>query len=178
MPSESFIAKLTEQIGNELGAHVQYLAVAAWYDGETLPNLATIFYGQAREEHNHAMMMVRYLLDVDAVPVTIPGVAAPTCDFPDLVAPVALALEQEKRVTEQIKALAAIARETADPQSANFMDWFLKEQVEEVSKMSDLLTTARRGLDSPLQLEQILAAQATAGDATDPTAPPVAGGGI
>jgi ferritin len=177
MASEAFAAKLNEQIGNELSAHVQYLALAAWYDNETLPNLAAIFYEQAREEHNHAMMMVQYLIDND-VEVAIPAVPAPRSSFPDLVEPVALALEQERRVTGQISELSRLARDEADLQSERFMDWFLKEQTEEVAKMSDLLTTAQRGKDSPLQLEQVLAPLAAAQESDDPTAPPVAGGGI
>src|SRR3954466_3354646 len=101
MPAPAFVAKLNEQIANEFSAHQQYVACAVFYDGETLPQLAGFFYRQALEERDHAMMMVQYLLDSDA-DVTIPGVAAPEARFPDVVAPVSLALAQERRVTEQI----------------------------------------------------------------------------
>jgi ferritin len=175
MASDTFTALLTEQVGHELHAHVQYLAVAAWYDNETLPNLAAIFYEQAREEHDHALMMMQYLIDND-VEVAIPGIPAPRWQFPDLVEPVAVALAQEQKVTDQITALARAARDDSDLQSERFMDWFLKEQTEEVAKMRDLLTTARRGKDAPLQLEQVLASLAAAAPTADPTAPPVAGG--
>jgi bacterioferritin B len=175
MASQTFAARLNEQIGNELSAHVQYLALAAWYDNETLPNLAAIFYTQAREEHDHAMMMVQYLIDND-VAVAIPAVPAPRFAFADLVEPVGLALEQEQRVTAQISDLSRIARDEGDLQSERFMDWFLKEQTEEVAKMRDLLTQAQRGKDSPLQLEQVLAPLAAETPADDPTAPPIAGG--
>jgi bacterioferritin B len=176
MTSERFAEKLTEQVGNELLAHVQYLALAAWYDNETLPNLATIFYAQAREEHDHAMMMMQYLIDND-VDVAIPAIPAPRAQFTDLVEPIDLALAQEQKVTGQISDLHRIAREDDDPQSARFMDWFLKEQTEEVAKMRDLLKQAQRGKDSPLQLEQVLAPLAAAPIEVDPTAPPIAGAG-
>src|SRR5215207_8177359 len=104
---------LNTQIGHEFAASQQYVAIAAYYDGETLPALAAHFYRQAVEERNHAMMIVQYLLDAGEQ-VTIPGVEAPQTEFSDAVAPVALALEQEKRVTEQIVALAALAREEQD----------------------------------------------------------------
>ena len=100
---------LNEQIGRELAASQQYLAVAIYYDGETLPQLAGHFYRQAVEERNHALMMVRYLLD-SQLPVTVPAVPAPTMEFADPVAPVALALEQERAVTDQIGRLVALAR--------------------------------------------------------------------
>src|SRR5690349_24628410 len=101
MSESSFAAALNEQVANEFAAHQQYVAIAAHYDGETLPRLAAFFYRQAVEERNHAMMLVQYLLDA-GLEVTIPGVAAPEVGFSDIVAPVELALAQEKRVTEQI----------------------------------------------------------------------------
>src|SRR5918997_2537820 len=101
MPADAFVTRLNEQIAHEFAAHQQYVACAVYYDGETLPQLARFFYRQALEERDHAMMMVQYLLDADA-DVVVPGVAAPRTDFADIVAPVALALAQEKRVTAQI----------------------------------------------------------------------------
>src|SRR3954471_6210829 len=59
-----FIDKLNEQIGYEFAASQQYVAIAVHYDVETLPRLAAVFYQQAIEERNHAMMLVQYLLDV------------------------------------------------------------------------------------------------------------------
>ena len=79
-------------------ASQQYVAIAVHYDAQTLPRLAAHFYRQAVEERNHAMMIVQYLLDADER-VLIPGVAAPQTEFADVVEPVRLALEQEKRVT-------------------------------------------------------------------------------
>ena len=143
MPADRFVQQLNTQIGNEFAAHQQYVACAVYYDALTLPQLAGFFYAQAIEERNHAMMMVNYLVDQDAE-VTIPGVAAPQTTFADIVAPVALALEQEKRVTAQINQLTRIAREEYDFASDQFMQWFIKEQVEEVATMSDLLTVVNR----------------------------------
>jgi ferritin len=109
MPTDRFVAALNEQVANEFAAAQQYVAIAVHYEGQTLPRLAAFFYAQSLEERNHAMMMVRYLLDVDAR-VEIPGVDAPTSDFTDVVAPVALALDQERRVGEEIFNLMKIAR--------------------------------------------------------------------
>jgi ferritin len=68
MPDPAFAERLNEQIAHELAASQQYAAIAVHYDGETLPRLAAVFYAQALEERNHAMMMVQYLLDADAEP--------------------------------------------------------------------------------------------------------------
>ena len=89
-------------------ASQQYVAIAVHYDAQTLPQLAAHFYRQALEERNHAMMIVQYLLDAE--PVTTPAVAAPQTTFADDREPVALALAQEKTVTEQIAGSSARAR--------------------------------------------------------------------
>ena len=173
MAAARFVERLNEQIGYEFGAPQQYVANAVFYDAEALPRLADFFYRQALEERDHAMMMVRYLLDAGAQ-VAIPGIAAPNAEFDDIVVPIALALEQERRVTEQINELTAIAREEQDFQSETFMGWFLTEQMEEVSTMSDLLATARRSRDNALLLEEYVARE-HGGGGEDPSAPPVAG---
>ncbi len=174
MPAERFVEQLNAQIGNEFAAHQQYIACAVYFDALTMPQMAGFFYGQATEERDHAMMMVQYLIDQDA-PVTIPGVAAPQTVFADLVAPVVLALEQEKRVTTQINQLTKIAREESDFASDQFMQWFIKEQVEEVATMSDLLNVVRRSRDNIEAIEDYIQREQRAGGA-DPTAPAIAGG--
>jgi len=177
MPATRFVERLNEQIANEFAASQQYVANAVHYDSETLPRLAAFFYAQAVEERNHAMMMVQYLLDQDA-DVAIPGVAAPETGFSDVVAPVALSLEQEKRVSDQIAALVGVAREEGDFQSEQFMQWFLKEQVEEVASMSDLLTVVERLSDRPMDIEDWLAREQPGEEGEDPTAPAAAGGAL
>ena len=176
MPASRFVDRLNEQIGHEFAASQQYVANAVFYDAETLPRLAAFFYRQSLEEREHALMMVQYLLDAGEE-VTIPGIPAPRARFEDIVAPVALALEQERRVTDQINELTAIAREERDFQSENFMGWFLREQTEEVATMSDLLAVAQRSADAPMRVEDYLAREHAGAEAEDPTAPPVAGAG-
>jgi ferritin len=168
---------LNEQVAYEFAASQQYIANAVYYDAQTLPRLAAFFYEQAVEERNHAMMMVKYLLDADAR-VVVPGITAPETNFGDVVAPVALALEQEKRVSDQIAALMGVAREEADFLSEQFVQWFLKEQVEEVATMSSLLAVVDRSADAPHLVEDYLAREHGRREAEDPTAPPAAGGAL
>ena len=174
MPAERFVEQLNTQIGHEFAAHQQYVACAVHYDALTMPQMAGFFYAQAMEERGHAMMMVKYLIDSDA-PVRIPGVSAPQVDFADLVAPVALALEQERRVTAQINELTKIAREESDFASDQFMQWFIKEQVEEVATMSDLVAVVRRSKENIEAIEEYVQREQS-GQAADPAAPAIAGG--
>src|ERR671933_1651077 len=162
MAADAFVSQLNEQVAHEYAAHQQYVACAVYYDAETLPQLARFFYRQALEERDHAMMMVQYLIDADAE-VEIPGVSAPRTSFDDIVSPVALALQQEKNVTEQINALAATAREAGDYTSEQFIQWFIKEQVEEVATMSDLLRVVERSKHDPMEVENYMAREHSGG---------------
>jgi ferritin len=175
VPASRFVEQLNAQIGNELAAHNQYLACAIYYDALTMPRMAAFFYEQALEERGHAMMMVQYLVDTDAE-VVIPGVDAPTSTFADVVAPVELALAQERRVTDQINGLLRTAREEGDFASEQFMQWFIKEQVEEVATMSDLLAVATRNRDDIEDIEEYVARE-HGDEGEDPTAPRQAGAG-
>src|SRR3954467_6498676 len=174
MAAPEFVAQLNEQIAHEYAAHQQYVACAVYYDSQTLPQLARFFYRQALEERDHAMMMVQYLLDAGADAV-VPGVAAPRATFAALVEPVALALDQERRVSEQINALAATARAEGDYTSEQFVQWFIKEQVEEVATMSDLLRVVERSRDDVMEVENFMAREHPGGAGGDPTAPTPAG---
>ena len=178
MSQSNFGDALNGQVANEFAAHQQYVAIAVHYDAETLPRLAAFFYRQAVEERNHAMMITQYLLDAD-LEVKTQGVEAPEIGFADIVAPVELALAQEKRVTEQISALAAKARDEGDYQGELFMQCFITEQVEEVSTMSDLLKVVERARENPLLAEEYLARESLGEDGgADPTAPTAAGGAL
>ena len=168
MSTSRFAEALNAQIGNEFAAHHQYVAIAVHYDALTMPALAAYFYQQALEERDHAMMMVRFLVDTDRE-VTIPGSDAPTSRFDDIVEPVALALDQEKRVTSQIHELTRIARDENDFAAEQFMQWFIKEQVEEVAAMNDLLTVVTRAKDDIQYIEGYAAARSSESDPTAPT---------
>jgi ferritin len=173
-----FHALLNEQIGHEFGAAQQYIAIAVWYDQQTMPRLAAHFYRQALEERNHAMMLVQYLLDSGET-VKIPGVEAPQTEFADVVAPVSLALQQERTVTGQIVELARIARDEGELVGEQFLHWFLQEQREEVSSMSGLLAIVERANASNILLAEEYLARNQVGDAGEATAaPPAAGGAL
>ena len=172
-----FSSALNEQIAYEFGASQQYVAIAVHYDAQTLPQLAAHFYRQAVEERNHAMMMVQYLLDADEQ-IVVPPVEAPQVEFKDVVAPVQLALDQEKRVTGQIQQLALTARGEGDLVAEQFMHWFLQEQREEVSSMGALLTVVERSKDNVMLIEDFLAREVVGLEGADSGAPSAAGGSL
>jgi bacterioferritin B len=172
----AFLDLLREQIRHEFTASQQYIAVAVWFDNYDMPQIARHFYAQSVEERNHAMMMVQYLLDSDQ-PVGIPGVDPVQGDFHNVLEPLELALHQERLVTTQIEALARAARTDGDYRGEQFVQWFLKEQVEEVATMGTLLAIAKRAGGTLFHLEDFVAREMKA-EGADPTAPAAAGGAL
>ena len=175
-PSE-FHALLQQQIRNEFTASQQYIAVAVYFDSHALPQLARRFYSQAAEERGHAMMMIQYLID-NNLEVKVTGIDDVVTDFDSVRAPVALAVERERAVTEQITKLARTARDTGDYLGERFIQWFLEEQVEEVSDMHTLLTIVERAGDNLFDIEDFIAREMSGNSPIRPGAPKRAGGGV
>lgn len=172
--TSKFHALLQEQIYHEFTAAQQYVAVAVYFDGGDYPQLAKFFYAQAVEERSHAMMMVQYLLD-RAIDVEIPGVDQVRNHFDTPRDALALMLDQEHTVTDQIGRLTSVARDEGDYLGEQFMQWFLREQVEEVAMMTRLLRVADRAGHNMFDLENFIAREVGT-VSQEPGAPRRAGG--
>jgi bacterioferritin B len=163
LASDKLIEAFNQQIGNEMGASMQYIAIASYFDSETLPQLAKFFYRQSEEERQHAMRFVKFINDVDGK-VVIPALPAPKSDFATAEEAVASALAWEEDVTHQIYDLVEVAKSDKNYVGIRFLDWFVEEQLEEVTLMSDLLAVIRRaGPDRLLFVEEYLVRQGVQG---------------
>lgn len=176
-PRSKFYELLQQQIQNEFTASHQYVALAVWFDREDLPQLAKHFYRQAVEERNHALTIVQYMIDTDHH-VEIPGVGEVRNDFSDPIELIKVALEQEKDVRHDIESLAKTARAEDDYTGEQFMQWFLKEQVEEISQMSTLLNIANRAQGNLFEVEHFLDRESVGDSGAYSTMPSVAGGAL
>jgi ferritin len=157
MPSsERLVAGLNEQVAREFAAAHQYVAIGAFYDAQTYPQLAKFFYEQASEERGHAMKIVNYLLESGGQ-FDLGQVPAPRGNFDDHVEPIRAALEQERENTVAIGKLFDTARETRDHAAEVFLQWFVEEQVEEEAAMASLLNVAERVREFPMMLEEFVA---------------------
>ncbi|MHB0961914.1 MAG: ferritin [Gemmatimonadaceae bacterium] len=149
MMSNKLAAGVNAQVGNELLASHQYIAIATYFDEEGLPALAQHFYKQSLEERDHAMRFVKMLLEASAA-VKIPAVPAPKTGFKSAAEAVKLALDSEMRVTAQINALMDQAIVDKDHGNKNALEWFVNEQREEMSSMDTLLRMVKRAGESGL----------------------------
>ncbi len=154
--SDKMVAAINKQIGNEFGAFLQYVAIGAYFGNESLPELAKHFNKQALEEREHAMKFVNYVLEAGGLP-EIPGIPAPKSRFASAEEAVRLSLDWELTVTKQINELIDLASKENDHTSHTFLQWFVNEQLEEVSSMDMLLKIVRRAGANLLFVEDYLA---------------------
>jgi bacterioferritin B len=159
--NENVAAALNTHMGREFSAHFQYLSLASWFDDQGLPELSAFFFAQAAEEHVHAMKFLNYVLDAGGE-VAIPPVPAPPQGFESAEDAVGQALAWEVAVTRHIDDLVDLASEHRDHATAAFLQWFVTEQVEEVSTMTELLQVVRRAGDANLLLVEAHVARKSA----------------
>jgi bacterioferritin B len=156
--SKPMNAALNDQVGHEFGASLQYVQIATYFDGEGLPTLARHFYKQAEEEREHAMKFVRFITDA-AGELAIPSIPAPQPSFKSAEEAVRKSVDWEVTVTKQINALMDLAIRDNDHITRNFLNWFMEEQLEEVSSMETLLSMVRRAGESGLLFVESYLAQ-------------------
>lgn len=144
------------QIGREIGASMQYINIATYFDADDLPELAAFFYRQSDEEHTHAMKFVHYIIDAGGQ-VRVPAIEEAKYNFASAEEAVQAALDWEMEVTKQINGLMDMAISQNDHIAQDFLRWFVTEQLEEVSTMDTLLNVVRRAGSNILWVEDYLA---------------------
>jgi ferritin len=149
------VEAMNAQIQSEFAASQQYIAIAVYFDNESLVDLANFFYRQAEEERMHAMKFVHFLLETGAKPI-IPAVPELKNEFGGAAEAVEYALNQELKVTDQINNLVSVAEAEKDYTSRNFLQWFVNEQVEEVDTMTKLLQTINHAGGALLLVEDFV----------------------
>jgi ferritin len=147
---------INQQIGNEFGASLQYVSIASYLSEEGLIELSAFFYRQAEEERQHAMRFVKFVVDSGGR-VEIPAIPAPRHSFKHVLEALQLSLSWEQEVTAQINALYALAVKASDYVTQNFLSWFIREQLEEVSTMDTLVKIGKRAKENLLFLEEFVA---------------------
>lgn len=166
---QTVVDAINTQIVEEFTASLQYTAIALYFDSETLPELTNYFHLQSQEEHMHAMKLLQYLVDAGNQPI-VPATKEVKNHFESVEEAVSLALNQELKVTGQINNLVGVAAKENDYLTHQFLQWFVTEQLEEVSSMSDLLNIVRRAGENLFRVEDYLARNPHGAAATGPTA--------
>jgi len=148
---QSIVDAINAQVVEEFTASAQYIAIHLYFEEETLPELSKYFWAQAQEEHEHAMKLLLYVNEAGGKAI-VPATKAVKNHFETAAETVQLALDQEMKVTDQINNLVDIAVTEKDHLTRQFLQWFVTEQLEEVSTMSDLLSVIKRAGETNLLL--------------------------
>lgn len=151
--SKTLEKAINEQIGREFGAAMQYVNIASYFTAENMLLFGKLFFDQGAEENGHAMKFVRYVLDAGGQ-IGVPAIPAARADFKSPEDAVGAALKWEEEVTVQINGLMDIAVKEKDYIAQEFLGWFVNEQLEEVSKMSTILSVIKRAGDNLLLAER------------------------
>lgn len=130
------------QINKELYSEYLYLGMKAIFADMNLPGFVNWFDVQVQEERAHAMGMFDYVHERNA------HVKLEAIDKPEIKGSTPLeifeqVLEHEEYVTSRINALMDVAEEVKDRAALSFLDWYLKEQVEEESNVGGVLANLK-----------------------------------
>lgn len=153
--SKTLEKAINDQIGREFGAAMQYVNIASYFTAQDLLVFGTFFFKQSSEEIEHAMKFVKYVLDAGGQ-AGVPAISAARADFKSAEDAVAAALKWEEDVTAHINNLKNIAKQESDYIADEFLDWFVNEQLEEVSSMNTLLSAVKRSGSNMLMAEAYL----------------------
>jgi ferritin len=145
------VSMLNAQLNMELYSAYLYLDIYNYYSDKNLNGFGNWFYVQTQEERDHAMLMMKYLLN-NSEHVVLMDVKAPGTAFAGFREPLKAAFDHERKVTESINNIYAAAYPLRDFRTMQFLDWFVKEQgeeeknVDDITKKYDLFGTEAKGL--------------------------------
>ncbi len=130
---------LNEQVNKEFFSAYLYLDFANFYESKGLAGFANWYKIQAQEERDHALLFYQYMHN-NNLTVTLEAIDKPNVEMKELIDPLKAALEHEKYVTSLIHNLYAAVQKANDFRTTQFLDWFVKEQGEEETTASNLIT--------------------------------------
>jgi len=138
MISETIQKAINDQINAELYSSYLYLSMSAYFEGKNLKGFAKWMRTQAGEEREHAEKFFDYLVDRGGR-VTLKAITAPPVDFKNTQDIFEQTFAHEQHVTSLINGIYELAVKEKDFATQEFLNWFVKEQVEEEATASEML---------------------------------------
>lgn len=162
--SEAMASAVSTQVGREYYASIQYDMIAAYFERSALPELTALFRAQADEEQAHAQKLIDYVTEAGGV-IEIPEIEKARPDFTSVEEAIQTAYDSELAVTHAINALMDQAIAENDHLARGMLQWFVDEQLEEMSLQSDLLTVVKRAGHDLHYIEQYVSKLSTSASA-------------
>ena len=155
------IELLNDQINKEFYSAYLYLDMANYFTEQDLDGFANWYTIQAQEERDHALLFLRYLQS-NGIPVELKAIDKPAEVFDTPLVPLEAGAKHERYVTSLIHAIYEAAYEVKDFRTMQFLDWFVKEQMEEEENADKMVSKYKLFGDDPKSLyllDQELAAR-------------------
>ena len=130
---------LNDQINKELYSAYLYLDMANYYDELDLDGYANYYMIQAQEERDHALLFMKYM-QINGLKVTLKAIDKPDKVFDSVLAPLEIAAEHERYVTDLINNIYHEAQLDRDYRAMKFLDWFVDEQMEEEDNADKMIS--------------------------------------
>ena len=130
---------LNDQINKELYSAYLYLDMANYYDELDLDGYANYYMIQAQEERDHALLFMKYM-QINGLKVTLKAIDKPDKVFDSVLAPLEIAAEHERYVTDLINNIYHEAQLDKDYRAMKFLDWFVDEQMEEEDNADKMIS--------------------------------------
>ena len=161
MLDNKVIELLNDQINKELYSAYLYIEIANYYIDNDLDGFGNWYNIQAQEERDHALLFLKYLQS-NGVKVKLKAVEDPSKEFASHIEPLLAGAEHERYVTSLIHNIYDAAYTVKDFRTMQFLDWFVKEQLEEEENADKLVNKYKLFGDDPKSLyllDQELAAR-------------------
>ncbi|KAF2961025.1 ferritin [Fervidobacterium sp. 2310opik-2] len=151
MISERVLKALNEQVGKEIFSSYLYLSMATYFDSIDLLGFGKWMKVQAREELGHAMKIYEFIYERGGR-VELPAIEKPQSNWESPLKAFEAAYNHERFITESINKIYSLAKEENDYATQEFLNWFVKEQVEEEAQTELILKKLQKLQDSPTAL--------------------------
>ena len=138
MVSEKINEIINEQINKEFFSGYLYLSMSAHLKEIGLFGFSTWTKNHAREEVEHGLKLLDYLLERDSF-VTLKQIRTPEFEFTGIKGIFEKIYEHEKCITHSVMQIAKLAEDECDRKTLSFIDWFIAEQVEEEQVVKDII---------------------------------------
>ena len=142
MMSPNLAKELSIQINREFQAAYKYFGMAAYADSLNFDGFANWMKVQAQEELSHGAKIYKYLVDMSQ-PIELLPISAPTISYKSLEDMLEATVESEKVIAENFNRMVSLAMEEKDMVTYSFLEWFLMEQIEEISHSTSILEKVR-----------------------------------
>lgn len=142
MINEKMQKAFNDQINKEFYSEYLYLSMKAYFERLNLKGFVNWFSVQVQEEHAHGMGMFDYVHERGGE-VELEAIEKPETNWSSPLACFEQVLTHEEFVTSRINALMDVAEEVKDRAALSFLNWYLKEQVEEEANVGGVLATLR-----------------------------------